>query len=134
MHVYLSEWLFDPIANTGFQVCSRNLYDDFSGVSPDAIEELRNYLDYLYEPTGRISTRSNLASQAESWRSENSSSSPSLITSQPIEVASPSPEKSPQDDSPDDLRRLRRHRASGCLRESYNLQSSCRWIFPVFEK
>ena len=42
--------------------------------------------------------------------------------------------KSPQDGSPDGLRRLRRHRASGCLRESYNLQSSCRWIFPIFEK
>lgn len=57
---------------------------------------------------------------------------------QPCEAAQSNPGRSPKDASQKDtstkgLRRLRRHRASGDLRESYDLYSRCRWIFPIYE-
>ena len=115
-------------------MCGRRLYDDFCGVSPDAIEELKDCLHHLHEPTGRVAASSNRMSPAGSQCNESVSSNQTSSTNQPIEIAQPAPGKLLQDCSPNGLRRLRRHRASGSLRESYDVHSSGRWIFPIFQE
>ena len=131
VYVYVPERLFDVIAYTRFQVCGRRLYDDFCGVSPDTIEELKDYLHHLYEPTGQIAAGSNSVSQVGSQGNESVSINPTSNEIQSIEAAQPAPENSLQDNG---LRRLRRHRGSGSLRESYDAHSSGRWIYPIFQE
>lgn len=134
VYVYAPERLFDLIAYTSFQVCGRRLYDDFCGVSPDAIEALKDYLHHLYEPTGQIAASSNSVSQSGSQGNESVSINPTSNKIQSTEEAQPAPEKLMQDCPRNGLRRLKRHRASGSLRESYYAHSSGRWIYPIFQE